>query len=264
MMDFVLVCIRIPKSASTSLDQALAGAFADRRTFFMPDTLRLKGEVSPLEKLRALRARSGKLKAHYGSTRLDRAIEVINAEARPGDLISGDHFDFGFVRQVLPMGLRMITLLRDPTERCLSEYDYARRNHLKRDIFKRMDAKPQAKAAARYSFVGYLDWLLEHRGTYGDLASLCVGWDGREPLGAYCSANVFHAGVLEDREAFSKGLADKLGRRIDFPWVNSTEGRECRTADTDARRRIEALYPKDMELYAHMRANGSGGCAKTF
>jgi hypothetical protein len=256
-MDFICLCIRIPKSGSSSLNHALSAAFADRRTFFLPDTLNLDGRYSVFQDWRFRRARRRTLRLHYGDPRLETALARINAEARPGDLIAGAHFDYPFARAAIAAPARIITLLRHPVDRCVSEYNYARAGYLRRDIFRRIDSKTQPKIAARYSLTGYLDYLLERREAYGDLAARLLGWDGAQPPAAYFAGHVFHAGVLEEAAAFAFGLSEKLSRRIELPWDNSTLVREASGADAEARRRIEQLYPRDFELYEHQRAESS-------
>jgi len=253
-VDFICLCIRIPKSGSSSLNRALNAAFADRQTFFLPDTLNLDGRFSGFQDWRFQRARRRALVKHYSQPDLARVLETINAEARPGDLISGGHFDYRFARDALAAPARIVTLLRNPVDRCVSEYNYARAGFLRRGVFQRIDSKAQPKIAARYSLVGYLDYLLERREAYGDLASQLLGWDGAQPPGVWFAANVFHAGVLEESAIFAAGLAEKLDRPIDFPWANSTRARAAEGADAEARRRIEQLYAKDFELYEYQLA----------
>ena len=262
-MDFLCLCIRVPKCGSSSLNHALSAAFADRRTFFLPDTLNLDGRFSAFQRWRFRRAGKRALRKNYGDPHLSHAVATINAEAKPGDLISGGHFDFGFAREALKAPVRIITMLRHPVDRCVSEYNYARQGYVRRDIFRRIDSKAQPKVAARYSLVGYLDWMLERREAYGDLASQLIGWDGAAPLKAYFAANVFHGGVLEDAGAFAFGLSEKLGRPVDFPWDNSTLTRKAEGADTEARRRIEQLYARDFELYEHQLAETRRGVRLT-
>jgi hypothetical protein len=250
-MDFICLCIRVPKCGSSSLNHALNAAFADRRTFFLPDTLHMDGQFSAFHDWRFRRAVRRALRGNYGDPRMAKALETIGAQARPGDLISGGHFDYVSVKAALPIPARIITILRDPVDRCVSEYNYARAGYLRRGFLQQIDSKAQAKIAARYSLVGYLDYLLERREAYGDLASRLLGWDGAEPLKAYFAANVFHAGVLEESADFAYGLSEKLGKPINFPWDNSTLVREADGADAEARRRIEQLYPRDIALYEH-------------
>jgi hypothetical protein len=256
-MDFVCLCIRIPKSGSSSLNHALSAAFADRRSFFLPDTLNLDGRYSAFQRWRFERARKGNLRLHYGDPRLDRALAVINAEARPGDLICGGHFDLAFARAAIAAPVKAVSLMRDPVARCVSEYNYARQNHLRHNLLRRLDAKTLPKIAARYSLAGYLDYLLERREAYGDIACRYLGWDGAEPVSVFLSRWVFHAGVLEDAAGFAFGLSEKLARPVALPWDNSTLTREAGGADAAARRRIEQLYARDFTLYEHLAARSA-------
>lgn len=261
LMDFICLCIRVPKSGSLSLNHALAAAFAEQRSFYLPDTLNLDGRYSAFQRWRFQRARAGNLRKHYGDPRLSHALSVINAEARPGDLVLGGHFDAAFARQTIAAPVRVISLLRDPVARCVSEYNYSRQNYLGRSVFRRFDSKTQPKIAARYDLVGYLDYLLERREAYGDLASRYLGWDGVRPLAPFFAETVLHAGVLEDAPTFAWGLSEKLGRAVDLPWANSTLERKALAADAEARRRIEQLYPRDFELYEFVRTE-SGKAAR--
>lgn len=233
-MDFVCLGIRAPRCGSGSLRYALEAAFAGRRSFYLPGTLDLRG-------------------AEAGGA-MSAAVAAINAEARPGDLVVGGHFDLAFARQAIDRPTRAITILRDPAARCVSEYDSFRQAHQDPAAARRRGADPRVKVAAERSLTGYLDYLVEHGYAYGDVASRCLGWDGTEPLAGYFERNVFHAGVLEKASAFADGLAEKLGRPVAFPWVNSGLGRTADGADPEARRRMERLYARDFELYEHVRA----------
>lgn len=232
----------------------LRAAFAGRGVFLFPDTLGLDGCLSRFHHWRHLRSIRRNLCAHYGVSHLPHALRIINAQAKPGDLISGGHIDYEFARRNFSLPVKMITLLRHPVARSVSEYNYARHGHLRRGFFQRVDSMLQAKMAARYSLTGYLDWLLEHRLVYGNIASRMLGWDGEAPLGLFFAAHVFHAGVLEQYENFAAGLSEKLAVKPEFAWENRTSVRAVGVADADARRRIERLYDMDFELYEHVRA----------
>jgi hypothetical protein len=255
-MDFICLGIRVPKSGSSSLGHALRAAFADRRTFYLPDTLNHDGQISAFQAWRFRRAQRRALRANYGNPDLGAAFGIINAQATPGDLVAGGHFDFRTARAALALPVRTITILRHPVDRCISEYNYARQGYIRRDLFKRVDSKVLAKVSARYSLLGYLDWLIERRSTYGDIASQLLGWDGTQPVAAYLSDTMFHAGVLEQVDAFAFGLSEKLGRTVDFPWDNSTLVRKEQGASAEAQRRIETLYARDFELYEQVRSGG--------
>ncbi|HEY2032823.1 MAG TPA: hypothetical protein VGH02_03980 [Rhizomicrobium sp.] len=253
-LDFVSLCVRVPKSGSESLSKLLREAFASRRTFYLPSTIKLDGSISAFQNFRFRRTRSRNLMRQYGTPSIDAVFARIAAQATAGDLIDGGHIDFPTVRaQVQP--LRMITILRHPVDRVSSEYRYARAGHLRKNIVSRLDAALNAKMAARHDFDGYLDFLLDHGETYGSIASRCIGWDGAEDLRAYFSQNVFHSGVLEESARYTRSLGEKLGLDLSFPYTNRSTKSGSVSPTASQRARIERLHARDMQLYEWQRAN---------
>src|SRR5262249_30301664 len=252
-MDVFYVCIRIPKCGSTSLSFFLDSVFAQARKFYLPHTLDLDGACSRFQSLRFIRTQSRNLFKHYGTLCLHRAFEIISENARSGDLIDGGHLDFPSVRLNLRKQVKLITLFREPGVRVHSEYHYFRETHLKRNALTRFDAGLRPKIAAKYSFDGYLDFLLERRAVYGDLAARYVGWDGAQRLSAYFDDNVFHAGLLEEQGAFAQGLCAKLGMEISFPHRNVTAARPKELLTNHQRQKVAEIFPRDLALYEWQR-----------
>jgi hypothetical protein len=249
-MNFLCVCVRIPKSGSTSLHFLLEAAFAGRQTFYVPHTLNLDGRVSRFQDLRFLRSRARHLIARYRTASIGKAFGIIAARARDGDLINGGHIDFPSVQKHLPRDAKLITVFREPAARSLSEYNYCRQHYLRGGPLKRLDSGMRHKAAGRYSFDGFLDFLIENRDSYSNIAARYIGWDGEERLDSFFAEHVFHSGVLEDSESFERGLARKMGVEVAFPHRNRTCRNPATSTLTPAQRtKIEQLYPRDFELY---------------
>jgi hypothetical protein len=247
-MDFVCVCIRIPKCGSTSLTGSLKSAFAGRCIFYLPHTLDIEGDISLVQRIRFCRSQIRNLFAHYRTTNVEEAYRYIASWALDGDLICGGHIDFPSVRDNLGRSVKIITLFRNPIARCRSEYNYLRQTYLMKPVISRLDAGIRHRIAARFSFHGYLDFLLEHTDAYGDLAARYVGWDGRIGLDEFFTRYVFHSGVLEDPGAFAQGLSRKMGLPPYFPHDNKS--RICvATIGGPERAKIERLYPRDFQLY---------------
>ncbi|MGH6888037.1 MAG: hypothetical protein ACREHF_02385 [Rhizomicrobium sp.] len=252
--DGIFLCVRVPKSGSESLRRGLAAAFAERRIFYLPDTLDPDSKVSRLQRLRFLRSRWRNLFRHYRSFDIETAFRCIERDAKTGDLVMGGHIDFPTAANGISRRLRIITLLRDPFDRARSEYDYMRRGFLRKPRWGRIDASILHKAAGRYDFDSYLDYLFSHRAIYGDVACRYLGWNGRDDLERFFALNVFQCGVLERSADFATALAEKLGRPFALPHENRVE--DERPAFTRAQRaKLEAIYPRDLELYGRVRSH---------
>ena len=248
-MDFLCVCVRIPKCGSTSLAHMLSDAFTGRRTFYMPHTLNPDAATSLFQEIRFLRTRARNLFRRYRTTSLRKAFQIIAERASDGDLINGGHIDFPSVRQNIPRKAKMITLMREPALRCRSEYDYCRNGYFRSGQLRRFDSGARHKAAARYDFDGYLDYLHEHRACFGNVAANYIGWNGREDLGSFYGRNVFHAGVLEEIERFEAGLSEKMRRRVRMPRINGALTAEHPDVTRAQRHKIETIHPQDFQLY---------------
>lgn len=253
--DCVLVSVRVPKSGSSSLSRLLRAAFADRVVFPVPSTLNVDGSRSILQHLRFVRSRTQNIVSNYRTFRLGRAFEIITERATPGDLIDGGHIDFATAKAGVGRELKMITILRDPAERCRSEYNYARLAYEKKPHLARFDAGVMPKTAARYSFDGFVDFLLERRAQYGDIACRYVGCASPAEFAAYFSRNVFLAGVLEERDKFAGRLSDLLGKPLRFPHENSTGKAAVSTITRSQRTRIEQIYSRNVLLHDWVRGH---------
>lgn len=254
MMDFVAICIRIPKCGSSSLSRLLREAFAGRRTFYLYNTLDPDSSISALQRWRYRRSLSRNLRRRYRTTDQSKVYDTISNEAANGDLIDGGHIDFATAAANVKRPLRMITLLRDPAERSRSEYNYARQAMRSKNIFNSFDAGVMPKIASRHDFDGFLDFLFEHREAYGNLASQFVGWNGKDDLGDYFARNVFHAGVLEESDRFAEILSQKMERKLEFPHRNRVKMEIAIELTRAQRSRIEQIYPQDFALYEWVRA----------
>lgn len=254
-MDFVCVSIRIPKSGSESLGHLLTIAFAGHRIFYLPTTLDRDGQLSRMQRLRFRRSQIKNLLAYYWSPSLRHAYATIDRDAQGGDLIGGGHLDFPNVKAALRRPVKMIALLREPIARVASEYNYSRSIYFDRSPLRRATVATLPAVAGRYDFDGYLDFIEENRAIYGDPASRYTGWNGAEDLTSFCVRDVFHIGILERRQHFADGLAEKLGKTLSFPHENRTESESALNITPSRRAKIERIFARDFVFYEWVKAN---------
>lgn len=248
----LLACIRVPKSGSKSLSRIVAEAFPDRARFYLPDTLRREALISRWQAFRLWRSQTQNLSKHWRVLSLPAALAKIDAAAALGDLLIGGHFDQPTVQAGLTRPVKSIVLLRGPAERARSDYNYARQGFLKKKPWQRFDAHLTAQAAGRYDFEGFLDYQLEHPQVFGDLACAFVGWREGAPIESL-TPTIWCWGVLERSDAFADRMSQLVGRPLTFGVSNATRQVEQLDISAAARRRIERLYARDLELYAHCR-----------
>jgi hypothetical protein len=247
--EHLLLCLRIPKTGSQSLERALAQTWAGRKRFYVPNTLGLDGRLCRLQHLRFRRSQARNLMAHYRTRNLNRALRHIDHESAPGDLLIGGHADFRTLSNRLSIPVKIVTILRNPSDRCRSEYHYSRCNFLGKSRLARIDSSVLPRIAAKTDFDSYVDFLFEHREIYGNIAAAYLGLQPWDEIGRYFQRHVFHAGVLEQSALFSRILGDKLGAEVQFPHLNPSGSAQHVAIGTRTRRKIELLYARDFEIY---------------
>jgi hypothetical protein len=251
----LIVVIRTPKSASTSLATIVEQAFSDARSFILPNTLDIEGGISALQHLRHIRHAA---RINYRSHRLLRLSKVfarINAEAAAGDLVTGGHIDFATCRRHLARSVKFVTLIRDPVARSVSEYTYARAGFQRKSYLEKIDASLVAKAAGRLSFEGYLDFLTDHRAAFADIACRYVGLSFDDDIAAHFTAHAYHFGTVDNLAAFTNGLARKTDKAVPVRHLNPTDAPARLRITASEHRKLERLYARDFELYEWVRAH---------
>lgn len=253
--DALIVVIRTPKSASTSLAAIVADAFPNARAFSLPNTLDIEGSISALQHLRHIRHTARVNYRAHRRLRLARVFDRINAESNGGDIVTGGHVDFETCRRKLTRPLKFVNVVRHPVDRSLSEYAYARAGFMRKNGLAKLDASLVAKAAGRYSFEGYLDFLADHRAAFGDIACRYVGLRPGDDIAAHFAAFAFHFGTVDNITPFARTLAAKTGHAVREQHLNQTTAPARFRLGAAERRKIENLYAGDFALYEWCRAN---------
>lgn len=239
-----------------------ARACEGSRTFFLPNTLDLDGEISSFQRLRYARHAMRLNYRHHRVLRLGEVFAAIGRDAKPGDMITGGHIDFQTCREKLPQNMKMIALIRNPVERSLSEYAYARHGFNRKSPWTKFDASVVAKAAGRYSYDGYLDYLLEHSAVFGNIACRYLGRAPDADIAGHFDKYAFHFGTVDNLDGFAKSLARKTGRNVALQHLNRTLLPTDRIITHATRAKIERLYAADFEVYEWARRRETAAVAE--
>ena len=248
--DAAILVVRVPKSGSTSLSLMAEQAFAGRRFHYVPDTLRREADFSWWQALRHRRSQTRNLLKRYKVTTLTAALAKVGKTIQPGDVLAGGHSDFATIAAHLPLPVRFLTILREPGARALSDYNYARRNYLRRRPWQRFDSHIVAKIAGRYDFEGFLSFQLEHAPHFRDIACAFIGLAADADLETHLACSLWEWGVLDKGEILAERVSARVGRRVSLPRENVTAGTGEAAITAAQRRLIERLYARDLELYA--------------
>lgn len=226
----------------------VTSALPSAEIYYMPKLMRSDEGPSRLEKLREIRSRSRRFWRLFRTLSEQTAWRKLAGKARDGDIVSG-HFPYGTPR--LPgFAINYITLLRDPLDRLVSEYNYARVGFEKRRRIQHVYHRGRLAAAAFRSFSDYLSFLEDHRSLYENIATRYVtgGRACDDPV-AFLDEHYFHYGALERLHPFADALAAKLGVPVQTMHERITSKRPdiAQTASTIAK--FERLFGEDIHMH---------------
>ncbi len=249
----VYAVLRIPKSGSTSLADAMISALNPPHVFSI-NTLMPDAHVSRIEYLRALRKLLRRRWKAHGVFSEEAMWRKIDARLVDGDILTG-HFTYGYVRLQRP-ALRYVTLVRDPLRQFISEFKWIRHGYAKRNILRRVYQRGRNFAAnSLESFLGFLD---EHSDLYRNPTTRYITGnpDHPDPFG-HLQNSYFAFGILEESAAFCADFERKAGIRITLPHLNLSPSDSQETLSGQNLALFEKLYAKDIELYAKLRARAN-------
>jgi hypothetical protein len=249
----LLVVIRTPKSASTTLATLAAHACVGGRTFMLPNTLDLEGEISAFQRLRYARHAMRLNHRHHRLLRTADVYAAIDRDAKPGDLISGGHIDFDTCRRNLKQKVKMIALIRNPVDRSLSEYAYARAAFRRKRSWMKLSTSLLTRIAGRYSYEGYLDFLIEHGSLFGNIACKYLGIAPHASFEEHFAKHAYHFGTVDNLRAFAQSLGCKTGRNIPLDHLNRSSVPTDRVLTRATFAKLERLYATDFEVYEWCR-----------
>jgi len=244
--------IRIPKSGSASLQQIVREAYPYAALYELPHSSFGDWQVGTLDRLRFMRQEKRKLMRRHQTISLDKALRRIATDSNDGDIIGGGHVCLSTLKEI-QAEIKLITLLRDPAARLLSEYNYSHNQYHKRFILNRVDTSFSKKMAAKHDLDRYVSIMLEHKGQIGNIACQLLNIDESSEIERRLNEDLFHFGVLEDMSGFINKLSEKCGRQLRTVERNVTRKRAADKIDKETLAKIERLNDLDFELYEQAR-----------
>lgn len=244
----LFVVVRVPKSGSTSLNLMVRKAMPDVRIFYLPKLLDPDAELTRMEQARAAKSRIRRYWRIAGALTEKGVWRRIASLARDGDVVSG-HFPFG--RPDLPgFDLSYVTLVRNPLDRLVSEYNYTRAGMEDRSGLRKLYQSRRTRAALRWSFGDYLRFLDEHKELYANLATRYVTGRDRcaDPI-AFLDASYFHYGALERLDLFAIGLSARIGRPVATEHERITRAKAPVALAAADRAIFERLFEGDILMH---------------
>lgn len=249
---YVLICI--PKSGSRSIENMFRNNFPESHIFGIPpldiNHLGPEGLTDAFRRKRKLFKWGFRMHGVFTEKAMWAAID---RKTGNGDVVSGH---FAYDRAVLPSNdTRFITIMRNPVQRLISEYNYSRGEYLDRPAIRRVYMKGLVEVAGTKTFSDFLEYMFERKERYSNPASTYITGSQQcpDPF-SFLKEHYFHFGLLERMDLFSAQLSNKLGINIPEEWKNKTRNKaDIKLSDKDMER-TNSLLGKDIELYERVRS----------
>ncbi|MDC1241167.1 sulfotransferase family 2 domain-containing protein [bacterium] len=247
------VVIRVPKCGSTSIARMMTSSMPNSKVFDISsaDFDLPKGENQYIERLRI---HKNKIKSNWRIHKrltFDAVWNKTNRLIKDNDIILG-HLTIDSIKLV-GIDKKPITVIRDPLERILSDYNYCRSSYNKNGGASKF-YRTKNYAAGNYSLEGYVSYLKENRPVYGRYISRFVLGENKvdDPV-KFLEQTYFSYGVLERMDLFVDDFYKKSGLSLIQKHANKTNSRAVTEIPDSARKSIIEFCEEDIHLYQSVR-----------
>ena len=246
------IVIRVPKCGSTSLARMFTESFPNSNSFSIYSAnYQLMNEddnkISFIEKCRILKNTQKRNWKNHRSLSFKSVWEKTNQLIKDGDIIHG-HLTIDSIR-LQNTNKRLITLIRDPYERMLSDYNYSKNAYKnKKSPLKKFNKR--SFIAANYSLEGYISYLSENQPIFGRYISrFVIGKENVRDNLEFMNKNYFSYGLLEKMDSFIEDFYKKTNVKLVQRIANVTKNKKKFDLSQSERLAISKFCEEDIDLY---------------
>lgn len=250
------VVIRVPKCGSTSLARMITSAMPNSKVFYISSAgIELAKEanqnISSLERFRIFKNTTRSIWKKHRRLTFDSVWMKTNKNIRDNDIIHG-HLTIDAIK-LNAINKRLITIIRDPYDRMLSDYNYSRTSYNKKNFISRK-YKNKLYVAGNYSLEGYISYLKENQPLNGRYISrFVIGKDKINNPIEFLEKNYFTYGILERMDLFIEDFYKKSNVRLLQEKANVTKSKKVIEPSTSERHAIEKFCEEDIDLYQNIK-----------
>lgn len=250
------IVIRVPKCGSTSLARMVTKSLPNSNVFYISSAgIELANEenenISHIEKFRIYKNSTRSIWKKHRCLSFDAVWDKTNQIIKDNDIIHG-HLTVDAI-QLKECNRRLISVIRDPYNRMLSEYNYSRTSFNKKNFISKK-YKNKLYIAGNYSFEGYISYLKENQPLHGRYISrFLIGKNKHTNPMEFLQDNYYAFGVLERMDLFINDFYKKSNIRLTQQKANITKSRKYNELSTNERNAVSKFCEEDIDLYQNIK-----------
>jgi hypothetical protein len=201
-----------------------------------------------LERIRAFRKVYRRRWKQHRAFTLERTWDKIAGSLQHDDIVAG-HFSISEIR-LTGFQSKLITILRHPVYRLLSEYNYGRVGYQRRPALRRLLHRGRLAAAGEYSFEDYIHFLRDNnieRSRF--LQHYLIGNNRPDDAVDFMDKNYFLYGTIEGFDRFVEQFNDLTGLNASPVTTNVTQNKARPTLNSREISLAERFCESDLNFY---------------